>query len=111
MRNGGHFVSAPMSYPCYGWVWNIQNILGELGQYINGLVQEKRNSIANALELRLSCTDPSTCTFAADNLAAQVISKSAATVLTTKYVGYVGSCLPQRKMSTTYTISGSKNDI
>ena len=26
---------------------------------INGLVQEKRNSIANTLELRLSCTDPS----------------------------------------------------
>ena len=27
--------------------------------YIDGLVQEKRNSIANALELRLSCTNPS----------------------------------------------------
>ena len=27
--------------------------------YINGLVQERRNSIANALELRLSCTNPS----------------------------------------------------
>ena len=27
--------------------------------YINGLVQEIRNSIANALELRLSCTNPS----------------------------------------------------
>ena len=26
--------------------------------YINGLVQERRNFIANALELRLSCTDP-----------------------------------------------------
>ena len=26
----------------------------------NGLVQERRNSIANALELRLSCTNPST---------------------------------------------------
>ena len=25
----------------------------------NGLVQERRNSIANALELRLSCTEPS----------------------------------------------------
>ena len=29
-------------------------------QHIHGLVQEKRNSIANALELCLSCTDPST---------------------------------------------------
>ena len=29
--------------------------------YINGLVQERHNSIVNALELRLSCTDPSIC--------------------------------------------------
>ena len=28
--------------------------------HINGLVQERRNSIASALELRLSCTNPST---------------------------------------------------
>ena len=28
---------------------------------IGGLVQERRNSIADALELRLSCTNPSTC--------------------------------------------------
>ena len=27
--------------------------------YIDGLVQEKRNSIADAMELRLSCTNPS----------------------------------------------------
>ena len=27
--------------------------------YIDGLVQERRNSIANTLELRLSCTNPS----------------------------------------------------
>ena len=29
-------------------------------QYIDGLVQERRNSSANALELHLSCTNPST---------------------------------------------------
>ena len=29
--------------------------------YINGLVQEKCNSIANALDLRLSCTNPLIC--------------------------------------------------
>ena len=29
--------------------------------YIDGLVQERRNSIANALELRLSCTNPLIC--------------------------------------------------
>ena len=28
--------------------------------YIDGLVQERRNSIVDALELRLSCTNPST---------------------------------------------------
>ena len=28
-------------------------------RYIDGLVQERHNSIANALELRLSCTNPS----------------------------------------------------
>ena len=30
---------------------------------IDGLVQERRNSIANALELRLSCTNPLRCRF------------------------------------------------
>ena len=29
--------------------------------YIDGSVQERRNSIANALELHLSCTNPSIC--------------------------------------------------
>ena len=28
------------------------------GLYIDGLMQERRNSIANALELRLPCIDP-----------------------------------------------------
>ena len=31
--------------------------------HIDGSVQERRNSIAKALELRLSCTNPSTCLF------------------------------------------------
>ena len=30
-----------------------------MAEYVNGLVQERRNSIASALELRLSCTNPS----------------------------------------------------
>ena len=34
--------------------------------HFDGLVQERRNFIANALELRLSCTNPST--FVADNM-------------------------------------------
>ena len=32
-----------------------------MGIHINGLVQERRNSIANALELGLSCINPSIC--------------------------------------------------
>ena len=40
-ENVSHFVSASVCW------------------YINGLVQERHNSIANALELRLSCTNPS----------------------------------------------------
>ena len=36
---------------CYNGTW----------LYINGLVQERRNSIANAQELILSCTSPSIC--------------------------------------------------
>ena len=30
-----------------------------IGVYIDGLVQERRNSSALAMELRLSCTNPS----------------------------------------------------
>ena len=30
---------------------------------IDGFIQERRNSIVNALELRLSCTNPSICNF------------------------------------------------
>ena len=33
------------------------------GHHIDGLMQERRNSIANALELRLSYTNPSICAF------------------------------------------------
>ena len=36
-----------------------EQILAILLTHINGLVQERRYSIANALELRLSCTNPS----------------------------------------------------
>ena len=30
-----------------------------LAEYLHGLMQERRHSIANALELRLSCINPS----------------------------------------------------
>ena len=44
----------PMKQP-----WGIWGIHGMKQIYINELVQEKSNSIANALELRLFCTNPS----------------------------------------------------
>ena len=41
------------------WCLDIGNHHDDVGclEYINGLVQERRNSSANALELRLSCTN------------------------------------------------------
>ena len=49
---GGHFLSASVcQWPLYQQVCN--------WLHFNGLVQERRNSIANALELRLSCANPS----------------------------------------------------
>ena len=40
------------------WLWcHMDHIM----QHIDGLVQERRNSIANALDLCLSCTDPLIC--------------------------------------------------
>ena len=38
----------------YGW-----NISNRTNIYFDGLVQERRHTIANALELRLSCINPS----------------------------------------------------
>ena len=38
--------------------WHCRSALQKV--HIDGLMQERRNSIANALELRLSCTSPST---------------------------------------------------
>ena len=40
-------------------IHNQQQRLYNYAAHINGLVQKRRNSIANALELRLSCTNPS----------------------------------------------------
>ena len=48
------------------WQYDIVSPLSTTGD-IDGLVQERRNSSANALELRLSCTNPSislSCTLA-----------------------------------------------
>ena len=44
-------------WPLYLWLNVLINML--FSKCINGLVQERCKSIANALELRLSCTNPS----------------------------------------------------
>ena len=59
---------APQGHSCTSWsagnihiekiISNYKSIITS-NSYIDGLVQERRNSIANALELRLSCTNPS----------------------------------------------------
>ena len=56
----------------------------KLGQHIDGLVQEKGNSIANTLELRLSCTKPSMCTLEQDtSLNTELVSSTALIFLDT----------------------------
>ena len=43
------------------WCWVVQIVKMEiLWPHVDGFISERRNSIANTLELRLSCTSPST---------------------------------------------------
>ena len=72
---------------------NINSWKGFDHTHIDGLVQERRNSIANALELRLSCTNPSIFEFcdkvshnALPDIAKQIITTS---FLTTMYFTYL----------------------
>ena len=43
------------------WIQTVYVLVKLVGFYIDGLVQERRNSSALAMELRLSCTNPSIC--------------------------------------------------
>ena len=45
------YVIVEIKYFCF-WLW--QNYNNDTVSHIDGLVQERRNSIANALELRIS---------------------------------------------------------
>ena len=47
---------------CQHWNWGFSKSLHYRPWHVDGLVQEKCNSIANALELHLSCTTASMCT-------------------------------------------------
>ena len=40
----------------------MDNKLSKYKRYIDGLVQQRRNSIANTLELRISCINSTICT-------------------------------------------------
>ena len=51
--------NAPDAIYIYLGCQYLSNSLRPGDAYIDGLMQERRNSIANALELRLSCTNPS----------------------------------------------------
>ena len=55
----------------FNFVEDIVHLVLQPNQYIDGLVQERRNSSALAMELRLSCTNPSICTIDAHGLATQ----------------------------------------
>ena len=48
------------SFPALGFWWKLGAVVNDNNNelYMDGLMQERRNSIANALELRLSCTNP-----------------------------------------------------
>ena len=52
-----------LSHCLFSWL----HCVDDYRYHIYGLVQEKRNSIANALKLRLSCTNPSICITAWDH--------------------------------------------
>ena len=52
-----------MCRPADGSVLKLDTIFLTTSLELNSLVQERRNSIANALELRLSCTYPLICVF------------------------------------------------
>ena len=52
------------SFPIHfleGKLWYFGTHSFDVYVYVDGLVQERRNSIANALDLRLSYTNPSIC--------------------------------------------------
>ena len=63
-----HYIAAEFYYHSWWWPGNIgcgartssgKILVASNQAHINGLVQERCNSSANALELRLSCTNPS----------------------------------------------------
>ena len=55
----GHLKIAPVSIKQPWRMWVDISYISTMNWYINGLVQERRNSSALAMELRLSCTNPS----------------------------------------------------
>ena len=60
---GGPHVS-PVNFA----IWGMSPQRHKMREYLDGLVQERHNSIANALELRLSCTKPPICWILSPNI-------------------------------------------
>ena len=60
----GHKPDAHKPDHLVGWIWQTKGgfipMWNRSNRHIDGLMQDRRNSIANALELRLSCTNPLT---------------------------------------------------
>ena len=83
MQNGRRDLEKSRSYSsvctwemlCKYGVFALSIRLGLARHYLNGLVQKRRNSIANALELRLSCTNPSTWTLYSHLIAGPVYDR------------------------------------
>ena len=50
------YLIIPINFECVVFNWSIAN---SCMHYIDGFMQERRSSIAKALELRISCTNPS----------------------------------------------------
>ena len=66
-----------------------KSMMNEMFPRYRWLVQERRNSIANALELRLSCTNPSICVVhymnpSVDNDVRYILSQVRARVLASR---------------------------
>ena len=64
----------PWLFPTMPWnTWTKQQLISTYTEWIDGLVQERQNSIANALELRLSCTNPSKYTLARKSVQCDIL--------------------------------------
>ena len=60
LENSRYTISTPLASPLSSTLLGLFIAVAWYA-YVDGLMQERRNSIANTLKLRLSCTNPSMC--------------------------------------------------